>query len=96
MYHIILPGEVITIRKYFSLMTTAVYILSFLDRFALEVQGYCLMTNHIHLIATPHSEVSLSKAIDVTHLLYTRYINRMHKRDKIYTDWHILRQAAGQ
>lgn len=50
------------------------------DRFALEVQGYCLMTNHIHLITTPHSEVSLSKAIGVTHLLYTQYINRMHSR----------------
>jgi len=50
------------------------------DRFGLEVQGYCLMTNHIHLIATPHSEVSLSKAIGVTHLLYTQYINRMHGR----------------
>ena len=50
------------------------------DRFGLEVQGYCLMTNHIHLIATPHNEDSLAKAIGITHLLYTQYINRMHRR----------------
>jgi putative transposase len=50
------------------------------DRFRLEVQGYCLMTNHIHLIATPKNENSLAKAIGVTNLIYTQYINRMHKR----------------
>ena len=50
------------------------------DRFGLEVQGYCLMTNHIHLIAKPKNEDSLAKAIGVTNLIYTQYINRMHKR----------------
>ena len=50
------------------------------DRFGLEVQGYCLMTNHVHLVATPQNDDSLAKAIGVTHLLYTQYINRMHRR----------------
>lgn len=50
------------------------------DRFGLEVQGYCLMTNHVHLVATPHNEDSLAKAIGITHLLYTQYINRIHRR----------------
>lgn len=50
------------------------------DRFGVEVQGYCLMTNHVHLIATPQNENSLAKAVGITHLLYTQYINRMHGR----------------
>ncbi len=49
-------------------------------KFGLLVQGYCLMTNHVHLLATPKSEASLAKAVGRTHLLYTQYINRLHGR----------------
>jgi len=49
-------------------------------KFGLSVQGYCLMTNHIHLIATPQREQSLAKALGRTHYLYAKYINRMHSR----------------
>ena len=49
-------------------------------RFGLSVQSYCLMTNHIHLIATPQREHSLAKALGRTHYLYTKYINQMHNR----------------
>ena len=44
------------------------------------VDGYCLMTNHVHLIATPKSEQSLAKALGRAHFRYTQYINRFHKR----------------
>jgi len=45
-----------------------------------RVLGYCLMTNHIHLIATPAHEDSLNLAIGRTHFLYTQLINRLHDR----------------
>ena len=48
--------------------------------YGLTVEAYCLMTNHIHIIATPSKEASLSKAVGRTHFLYTQYINRMHNR----------------
>lgn len=48
--------------------------------FGLTLQGYCLMTNHIHLIATPAKEESLAKALGRTHFLYTQYVNRLHGR----------------
>ena len=32
------------------------------QRFGLDVLGYCLMSNHIHLIAVPQPEESLAKA----------------------------------
>ena len=50
------------------------------DRFDLQVLGYCLMTTHVHIVATPRREESLAKAVGRTHLLYTQYINRLHRR----------------
>ena len=40
-----------------------------------RVLGYCLMTNHIHLIATPQRENSLAKAFGRTHNDYSRWLN---------------------
>ncbi|MCP3888501.1 MAG: transposase [Desulfobulbaceae bacterium] len=37
--------------------------------------AYCLMTNHIHLLAIPEKEDSLAKAIGGAHRRYTRMIN---------------------
>jgi putative transposase len=49
-------------------------------KYSLEVVGYCLMSNHVHLVAIPHAENSLSRAIGRTHFRYSQYINRFHKR----------------
>ena len=40
-----------------------------------EFLSYCLMSNHVHLIAIPKEEDSLRKGIAETHRLYTRFIN---------------------
>ncbi len=50
------------------------------SRFGLVLHGYCLMTNHVHLIATPTQANSLSKTLGRAHFLYTLYINRFHGR----------------
>ena len=50
------------------------------DRYGLKILGYCLMTNHVHLIAVPLTSESLSKAIGRTHWRYTQLINRLHGR----------------
>jgi putative transposase len=50
------------------------------DKYGLEISGYCLMSNHVHLIATPHAEDALAEAVGRTHFRYTQYINRLHKR----------------
>jgi putative transposase len=49
-------------------------------KYGLEVLGYCLMGNHVHLVAIPHAEDSLAKGIGRTHFRYSQYINRFHKR----------------
>jgi len=45
------------------------------SRCNVEVWAYCLMPNHIHLIAVPESEDGLRLAIGEAHRRYTRRIN---------------------
>jgi len=40
-----------------------------------EIWAYCLMPNHVHLVAVPASEDDLRRAIGEAHRRYTRYIN---------------------
>lgn len=40
-----------------------------------EVWAYCLMPNHVHLIAVPKSEDGLRRAIGEAHRRYTRMVN---------------------
>ncbi|MBN2181626.1 MAG: transposase [Sedimentisphaerales bacterium] len=50
------------------------------ERFDLNLDGYCLMTNHVHLVLRPHHETSLAEALKRINQLYAQYINRMHRR----------------
>jgi len=50
------------------------------QKHGLAVHGYCLMTNHVHLIATPRSEEALAKTLGRTDFRYTQYVNRFHGR----------------
>lgn len=50
------------------------------DRFDLRIAGYCLMRNHIHLIAIPRATDSLAKAVGHTHSLYTSHFNHCYGR----------------
>jgi len=40
-----------------------------------EIWAYCLMPNHVHLIAVPEREDSLRRAIGEAHRRYTRRVN---------------------
>lgn len=45
------------------------------DDFGTKVLAYCLMPNHIHVIAIPSREESLRKTFSDIHERYTKYIN---------------------
>ena len=45
------------------------------DKCGVEVWAYCLMPNHVHLIAVPESCESLARGIGEAHRRYTRMIN---------------------
>lgn len=60
-------------REYLHLMA------EWCNRCKVEVWSYCLMPNHIHIIATPETEDGLRRAIGEAHRRYTRYINFQKK-----------------
>ena len=48
-------------------------------KYKVDIWAWCLMPNHVHLIAVPESEVSLARAIGEAHRRYTRRINFREK-----------------
>lgn len=50
------------------------------ERFGLEIHGYCLMTNHVHIVATPSRDDSLAKAVGQAHHLYSQKFNLVHQQ----------------
>src|SRR3990172_7668648 len=44
-------------------------------KFGISFWAYCLMANHVHLIAIPDSEESFAHGIAETHRRYTRMVN---------------------
>jgi len=43
--------------------------------YALSLLGYCLMSNHVHLIAVPHAPEALSQSLKQAHGRYAVYWN---------------------
>lgn len=50
------------------------------DKYKMKILAYCLMGNHVHVLAMPEKETSLARGIGGTNLLYTQYINRKYNR----------------
>ena len=44
-------------------------------RHGVEILAWCLMTNHVHFIAVPHTETSLARGFGDAHKRYTRMKN---------------------
>lgn len=52
---------------------------------SLQIWAYCLMDNHVHILAVPENESALARGIGVTNLVYTQYLNR--KRNQSGRIW---------
>ena len=50
------------------------------QKYHISIWAYCLMGNHIHLLAVPETETALSRGIGLTNLMYTQYLNRKLKQ----------------
>lgn len=46
------------------------------EKFGVRVLCYCLMTNHVHLLAVPESATALASAVGEAHRRYTWQLNR--------------------
>jgi putative transposase len=47
------------------------------DKHQVEILAYCLMTNHIHLVAVPASDDGLQRVLKPLHMRYAQRINRV-------------------
>ena len=56
-------------HKYLALMSASC------ERYGVDIWAYCLMPNHVHLIAVPQTEDGFKRAIGEAHRRYTRHIN---------------------
>ena len=50
------------------------------SQYNLDIWAYCLIVNHVHLLAVPKREDSLAKGLGSTNLVYTQYVNRRYGR----------------
>ena len=70
-------------KVFFSTADRRIYLSllgSHCRRWQLNLLGYCLMPNHVHLVAVPEHENSLAKALGRTHYDYTVYLNGRRRR----------------
>jgi putative transposase len=49
-------------------------------RYGVAVHAYCLMTNHVHFLATPRSPTAISNTLKVVGSRYALYVNRRYSR----------------
>src|ERR1700675_1241107 len=52
------------------------WLKGYCDDHAVEVLAYCLMTNHVHLVAVPVRADGLERALKPLHMRYAQRINR--------------------
>jgi putative transposase len=50
------------------------------EKHGCDIHAYVLMTNHVHLLVTPHAEQSLSKAMQMLGRYYVQYFNYCYRR----------------
>ncbi|MFK8066740.1 MAG: transposase, partial [Gammaproteobacteria bacterium] len=50
------------------------------ERYGVSIHAYVLMTNHVHLLATPDNEQSLPKTLQSVGRRYVQYFNHTYER----------------
>lgn len=56
------------------------FLRAYAARYRVAIHGFCLMTNHVHIVGVPEDEEGLANAIGRTHFRYSQYINAFHGR----------------
>ena len=52
------------------------WLKAYCDEHAVAILGYCLMTNHVHLVVVPDSDDGLQRALKPLHMRYAQHVNR--------------------
>jgi len=51
-------------------------LLKYTRKYNVAIWAYCLMSNHVHLLAVPGTDTGLARGVGLTNMLYTQYLNR--------------------
>ncbi len=52
------------------------WLKEYCEKFGVEILAYCLMTNHIHLVAVPATDDGLQRVLKPLHMRYAQRVNR--------------------
>src|SRR5256714_2809611 len=52
------------------------WLREYAERYEVEILAYCLMSNHVHLVAVPGSEDSLQQLLKPLHMRYSQRVHR--------------------
>jgi putative transposase len=56
------------------------FICKYAKDYDLKIYAFCLMTNHVHFIGIPKNSDSLAFTFKYSHMRYSQYFNKKHKR----------------
>ena len=57
------------------------WLKDYAERYGVDILAYCLMANHVHLVAVPAREDSLQRALKPLHMRYAQRLNRSRNRE---------------
>ena len=52
------------------------WLKEYAEQYKVDILAYCLMTNHIHLVAAPTTEAGLQQMLRPLHMRYAQRVNR--------------------
>lgn len=55
------------------------WLRDYAEKYDVNILAYCLMTNHIHLVAVPETEAGLHRVLKPLHMRYAQRINRRRR-----------------
>ena len=58
--------------------TYLTWLAEYCEVYQVEVVAYCLMTNHVHLVAVPTTDDGLARVLRPLHMRYAQRVNRAH------------------
>lgn len=58
----------------------ATWLTEYAERYEVDIHAWVFMTNHVHLLATPHTSHGVSYLMQALGRRYVRYFNRKHER----------------
>ena len=56
------------------------FLSHYTQKYQVDIWAYCLMTNHIHLLAAPNELKGLARGVGLTNMMYTQHVNRKYYR----------------